>query len=385
MSLMKGPLDTLGILQNERVGSPPFAETAFCRKLCLSGQKRGVPVLIFSPHWIDWGKRLVRGYTYEDQEWKSVTAPIPKLVYDRLTFTNEVQYRKNRAAVARMRLSGTAWLSVGLGGKWDMYRSLSRIDSIKHLLPETSLYSGVKALNDFLHEHQGKAFLKPHSGSKGRSALFIQHLGSSAHADSSSIRGYTIVVKGRDDSNQPFEHNFDRLQTGLHWIHSFINGRKYVLQPYLTLNSPKEEPFDLRTLMQKDETGRWALTGMAVRIGLENGITSNLHGGGHAADAAQYLRAQYGASVSQQLIHDIIQYSECIPEALEARHGRLAELGIDFGIDRSSRIWLLEVNSKPGRAVFEHTGEREAEMHAVERPILYARHVLVRHLRRVCP
>ncbi len=37
-------------------------------------------------------------------------------------------------------------------------------------------------------------------------------------------------------------------------------------------------------------------------------------------------------------------------------------------------MWLLEVNSKPGRTVFRQTGEREAAVKSVENPILYARY-----------
>ncbi|WP_368784377.1 YheC/YheD family protein, partial [Acinetobacter baumannii] len=41
-----------------------------------------------------------------------------------------------------------------------------------------------------------------------------------------------------------------------------------------------------------------------------------------------------------------------LPTFLEQRHGRLVELGIDIGIDRQGKVWLIEVNSKPGRASF---------------------------------
>ena len=102
-------------------------------------------------------------------------------------------------------------------------------------------------------------------------------------------------------------------------------------------------------------------------------------------EAEAFLEEQYGQAEANRLLEEIIAYSHIIPSAIEERHGRLIELGLDYGIDRDKRLWLLEANSKPGRSVFNQTGDREASTLAVEMPILYARHVGVRHHRRVCP
>ncbi|WP_277714094.1 YheC/YheD family protein [Paenibacillus mucilaginosus] len=65
-----------------------------------------------------------------------------------------------------------------------------------------------------------------------------------------------------------------------------------------------------------------------------------------------------------------------LPEALEAGYGRFAELGIDFGVDRDGRLWLLEVNSKPGRSVFTLLGDARAAEAALLRPLQYAASLL---------
>ena len=34
--------------------------------------------------------------------------------------------------------------------------------------------------------------------------------------------------------------------------------------------------------------------------------------------------------------------------------GIIGELGFDFGIDKTGKVWLFEANSKPGRSIFKH-------------------------------
>ncbi|MDT2286965.1 hypothetical protein P7H17_14280 [Paenibacillus larvae] len=58
----------------------------------------------------------------------------------------------------------------------------------------------------------------------------------------------------------------------------------------------------------------------------------------------------------------------------------MAELGIDFGISPDSRIWLLEINSKPGRSAFRQLGNPKIFRKAVANPVRYAA-CLARHSR----
>jgi hypothetical protein len=61
---------------------------------------------------------------------------------------------------------------------------------------------------------------------------------------------------------------------------------------------------------------------------------------------------------------------------LESCHGRLVELGIDFGVDLDGYIWILEVNSKPGRSIFTYLQDDKARNRALENPIRYAKYLL---------
>lgn len=73
----------------------------------------------------------------------------------------------------------------------------------------------------------------------------------------------------------------------------------------------------------------------------------------------------------------IDQLSANIPIHLESHFGRLAELGIDFGVDQQGKVWILEVNSKPGRSSFFKIGDVISARKSIENPIGYARYLLL--------
>ncbi|UHA72420.1 YheC/YheD family endospore coat-associated protein [Paenibacillus sp. 481] len=384
----------LGVLQNESSSAPstdtdtaanahiyPLTEPMYSRKLCMAGHKLGVTVLVFSPLHIDWDNMSVTAYHYHAGGWETRHVALPALVYDRCTYANEMQHYRTKVAMSRMQRAGIRWLGIGLGGKWDIFRSLSTCPDLAPIMPPTTVYKGMKALAEQLNHHDANVFLKPQGGSHGRSTLHVRR----ARADEGQRTMYPLQVRGRNRDNSLVQKGFSTVESGLQWIDHFISKRRYIVQPYLSLTDQEERPFDVRVLMQKNERGQWKFTGMAVRVGCSTSVTSNLHGGGHSVQALPFLIEQFGPSEAERLASTIRHYSKLIPPALEQRHGRLSELGLDFGIDRNAHLWLLEVNSKPGRNVFSQSGERDAALKSVEYPILYARHVMVRHLRRVCP
>jgi hypothetical protein len=157
----------------------------------------------------------------------------------------------------------------------------------------------------------------------------------------------------------------------------WIGNRVYLMQPMLELKGPDGEPFDLRVLMQKDKSGHWTLTGVAARLGAPDSVTANLHGGGTAASAEDVLTRLFGELRGAELAQEVSRMSFLIVARLEQTWGRFAEIGLDFGIDRSGKLWFIEANSKPGRASMRSAG-RDAALAAAGRPLSYARSILLR-------
>lgn len=364
---------TLGIMICPKPGAAlPFAGQRFFRQLTIDGLQLNMQVFVFSPDWIDWPRQSVRGYTYDPLvgEWRHGRFPLPQAVYDRAFYPSHAQMLRHRGLLQRLlQRPGVELLGLGLPGKLDVYAMLAGDRSIANLLPRTERYTGPRALSEWLRVH-GEALLKPHGGSHGKGVVHIRCAG-----------GNRYEAYGRDRKNRAIRRYFSTKRELLDWAHaSLAAGRPFVIQQYLPLVTGADAPFDIRVLVQKNGRGLWRFTGAAARVGAAGGLTSNLHGGGAPCDAETLLRQEYGDARTIKLMQSIRDAALRVPRVLENAHGSLLELGIDFGIDRQGRIWLLEVNSKPGRMSFTRLHDKKARIAAITSPIRYARYVLDRQL-----
>ncbi|MEK3794813.1 YheC/YheD family protein [Paenibacillus sp. FSL R7-0204] len=356
----------LGIMTGRRHGIPPIAEPEFCSHLCRAAPLYELKVLVFHPEDVAADGSYVRGYQWQNGQWEPAQAPAPDILYNRCFYRTPEEKRAASAALSVLTRC-LPW-SRGLPDKWGVYEILRRNPATAALLPETELYSSREALGNMLAGREYGVFLKPRTGSHGKRTLHAVLLGRS--------EGGGVKVRGRDRDNKTFQYVFGTLDEGLDWIGRFIGQHRYIIQPYLHLTGSGGQPFDVRVLMQKNGTGAWTLTGMAVRLGTRGSLTSNLHGGGTAVPTLPFLLDEYGAA-GRDLLEELTLASALLPPLLEESCGRLGELGLDFGIDAGGRLYLLEANTKPGRTVFRLTGDRRAARLAAENPLRYARHLLL--------
>jgi glutathione synthase/RimK-type ligase-like ATP-grasp enzyme len=339
---------------------PPFPEAPFFLQLAQEGHSMGIEVCVFNPQLVNWKTRTVHCWFVENGNWKTAIKPLPSLIYDRCYYHTTEHYLKYKPYVLKLandphiRLLGRA-----LGGKWQTYEILKKNPEIRPYLPQTIFYQTAGDVLAFLQKQQ-TALIKPNGGSHGRGVVAIikQPLGYS--------------VQGRTQANQLFSRQLKNEWNLKRWIQNFIGRTRYIIQPLLPLMTPDQRPFDVRILVQKNEERQWETTGMAVRTGKPNSITSNLHGGGQAVAFKPFLQKHYAKDTIFKIQENIGFLSVIVPSFIEQRHGPLVELGIDVGIEPSGRIWILEVNSKPGRTVFLRTGEIDIRRRAVQLPIRYA-------------
>lgn len=367
-------IGTLGVMVCRRTGSPPFAEKEYLRELCLASSCLGITVFVFFPEDKPDSVKLnhlISGYTYRRGGWEKRNFPVPDIIYDRCLFKNTDETSSAAAFLSDLPYGRWSMWSRGLPGKIRVYNLLKREQCLSPYLPHTLSYNGSESLNQALSLFDGKLFLKPSGGSHGKHTLYVHCTGNEE-----------TVLQGRDRSNSIFKMTLPTCELSS-WVKKFTGRRRFIIQPYLKLTSCAGKPYDVRVLVQKNARGRWATTGMAVRQGPAEGMTSNLHGGGTALPVPSFLESQFSAPVSDNIIACINQLSDLIPPILEGGFGRLGELGIDFGIDCFGKVWLLEVNSKPGRRAFRQTGDIPAAKLSVENPLRYARYLLLRQLRRV--
>ncbi|MNW27502.1 Endospore coat-associated protein YheD [compost metagenome] len=364
------PHRMLGIIVNRGTGSPPIAEAIFCRRLCQSGRRYGLTVLIFTADGIEPQHGSVSGYTYRDKRWVRSRTSLPHLIYDRQSGSE----RRSSSRLLLQRLAEQTarplrYWSRGLPGKWHVYKKLATDHRLRPVLPPTLPYHGGRLLHDKLLQ-QPRLFLKPQAGTHGKGVLAVM----------SSPDGMYLSVAGRNHRNQSFCLRFQDRDTAIDWVDEYVAGQRYIVQPFLDLAGRKGRPFDVRALVQKNRAGVWTLTGLVVREGSSpEGLTSNLHGGGSAHPALAYLKGLFGPEAAATLVQELETLALKLPHLLEAHYGSLGELGIDFGVDTSRRIWLLEVNSRPGRSAFFRLEDLTSARQSIYRPLQYARYLIGKH------
>jgi glutathione synthase/RimK-type ligase-like ATP-grasp enzyme len=357
----------LGILVSyNSYSTPPFSEKGFFKCLTIYGEKLGIDVTVFSPTGILWSQNKIIGYRYhtKTKTWKKGIYSIPSLLYDRIFCSSKGQLQRLNPPIQRLvKENKTMLLGRGLPGKWKVYHMYKDVESLQTFLPETMNFSLNKSWKAKLIQYQS-LFFKPASGSHGKGVI------------KATISSSAVNVQGRTFSNQLFSKNFRTYGSFELWLQKFIGGRSYIIQPYLHLNTKNGIPFDIRILVQKNQYGQWEETGRVVRTGKQMGLTSNLHGGGTAVEANAFLNQHFSKQQVNDINQQLTSISSELPQSLEDKHGPLIELGIDIGIDRQGKVWILEANSKPGRKSFHLAKNRKVHLNAILAPLRYTNYVV---------
>ncbi|MEV5025946.1 YheC/YheD family protein [Paenibacillus sp. LPE1-1-1.1] len=365
---MQTRLVILGIvvasIAHDRDSKPVLPEPSFYGALSAAGKQLGIDVYVFAADGLQLHSEQLFGYRSGQAGFTRQPVPLPDIVYDRCFFTGAGQRLDCRRMLSKLaRLKPYRLLNGTLPAKLEVYEALKEHSVLAKHLPHTQPLADAAQLLKLADHFRGGVILKPSSGMQGRGIV---------HVARCPLERSTLV-KGRSRQNRSFTAAFTEDRAFKQWIMDFVKHTPYLIQPYLELSGEDNKPFDVRVLIQKDEKSSWSVSGAALRTGQAGTLTSNLHGGGLAYPAAQLLSAKFGKFKSERLLEQFHTISKQTAERLENNFGRLAELGLDYGIDKSGRLWLLEANSKPGRSSFQIIGDQEAERLSIERPLLYAR------------
>jgi len=159
-------------------------------------------------------------------------------------------------------------------------------------------------------------------------------------------------------------------------LYKFIFSNKfrhrYILQQGINLIEYKQCPVDFRVHMHKDNNDKWQIVAIGAKAAGKGSVTTHLRTGGQLINADQYLSLmfkEYALTIKEKINASSILIAETVESNLREP---LGELGLDIGVDKNNRIWLFEVNSKPGRSIFKHPSLKTARAESNKRLIEYA-------------
>lgn len=361
-TLALGPF--VGILALRSRRSPRYGEhEPFFRSLTRMGPKLGVGAYVFSPRDVDWERRQVYGYAYVGSwpqgRWRRSVYPFPDVVYDRVQTRKAEQSPAFAAFRARLARSVPRWFNqLGFFDKWRMHTALAQNERLRRYLPETTLYRGPADLARFLDKY-GVVYVKPAGGSLGLGIVRVQR--TSGGFVASHQPGETMLM-----------HRASSVAGIARIVERLVRRGPFIVQQGLPLARWRGRVFDVRVLMQRTTGGRWALTKMFSRIAPVGSFTANLTRGGEGCRIDLLLRRVYGrrhAAIQRALRESGLELAREIERTIP---GVVGELGLDLGLDRRGRIWLIEVNSKPFLQMTREAGSIRTLSLSVQRPLRFA-------------
>ncbi|HWO94817.1 MAG TPA: YheC/YheD family protein [Bacillus sp. (in: firmicutes)] len=340
----------------------PRQEHLYVTEIAKRAHEYGIICYRFTPFCIHPEDELVHGEKYDasTNDWKKDDFPIPSFIYDRCYYKHDSLSKRAKPIVQWLKMSPlTTFLGHGLPSKSEVYETLSKHTILSPYIPKTEKAdSSLHILQTLLKEKA--VLLKPDNGSQGRGIMVLSFYNN--HLKVQSQTGQDL-----SELSFPDEASFHK------WVTKRLERGSFLIQPFLNIHNYTGKPFDIRILLQKEAQGSWIEAGRGIRQAQSGQILTNVS---HGAAITSFDEGLYGFSPSQKrfIEEEINSIVTLIPSALEIAFSPLFELGIDICIDRRGAIWILDMNSKPGRKIVLSTSpEKEEELY--RRPLAYCRYL----------
>lgn len=299
--------------------------------------ERGVFVYLFNPGKISRRRNNIHGLTYLKGEWKWGLFPWPDIIYNRIRF-RKIEGSKRMIKLINQLSNDerTYFFNSRFLNKREVYEALMTNNETSFMLPETRMFSRSN-LKDLLSKHS-ELFAKPIGGSIGRGIFKIKTLAPNRYS-LAQASSYAPSWKGPYSFNMLYQHLVNR----------YVSPNNYLLQQAINLAVYKSRVFDLRGQVQKNNEGKWILTGVAVRVAGKNRFVTHIPNGGRAAVFTDVINNVFpDQEIRQKISQQLKTIVNTVPQTLEKQlELNLGILTMDLGLDTEGRIWILELNSKP--------------------------------------
>ena len=284
-----------------------------------AAKAEGVEVLYFSPGAVDFEKGVINGYQYDDGKWNNIVSYYPDVIYNTNSFSGDRQMSAVEALHQKI-----PFTSHSIGSKVTVYRNLMNYKKYAPYLVPSEKVLSAEHFFAFLEKH-AEVVLKPSWGHQGMDVCHIKKEGQDAGKMAAFIQ--------------------DKIEK-----------EEYIVQPYINCRTKAGVPYDLRLHVQKGREGKWVNPTIYPRISASGSIVCNIGQGGYTSELSGFLKREFGAHY-----YDIQKYVELFSLQL-ARHmdeiqkelydEEIDELGIDIGLDENQKIFIYEVNWRPGHPPF---------------------------------
>ncbi|MDA1476044.1 YheC/YheD family endospore coat-associated protein [Bacillus changyiensis] len=324
---------TLGFMSLSHQHEKDYAE-----ELAIRASNDGIRFIRFTPLDITPGSTQIKAHSYHPKsaQWNEIKCEIPDWIYDRCFYGKDQRSRKAKPIVEWLKkYPKTSFLGYGLPDKWTVFKTLKTNSIVQAYLPLTTI---AKSGQDILRRlaKEKSCVLKP-AYSGGRGIIYLE------------MTGKTVKASYQVGKHKQLK-SFSKQASFETWCKKILQHR-YLLQSYLDIQDQEGYPCDIRLLLQKNSSDEWKLAGKTVRRSYQHALLTNTTG---TAEAMSFENWLLSIPKKRQtiLLDDLNTIHQAVPSTLEAEHGRLFELGLDICLTKDGKVWLIDVNSKPGKKTF---------------------------------
>lgn len=289
----------------------------------------GTELLYFSPKKVNFDTKKINGYIYKNGKWVQISSRFPDVIYN----AGSPEVLNHSIKIIKKLKKEIPFTTHSIGNKIIVHNRLFKDGEFsKYLIPSQIIYSQRQFMQFFMRYH--KVVLKPVNGHKGQ--------------------GITLIEKVKDDYFVQIlsEKKILTHKELLRFINLKIREELYLVQQYINSKTKSGNSYDFRLHTQKNEVGEWVITAIYPRIGPSGSIVSNISSGGFTNYLEPFLKQEFGDNyfnIKRYLEHFSLQLAKKMDDIqLKNYNETIDELGIDVGLDESKKIWIYEINWRPG-------------------------------------
>ncbi|MCC3375423.1 YheC/YheD family protein [Cohnella sp. REN36] len=134
--------------------------------------------------------------------------------------------------------------------------------------------------------------------------------------------------------------------------------KRYLAQKDISLLRHRGRPFDVRVMLQRGARREWTVTGIVGRLAGPRKIVTNYHSGGKPMQVAELLASSMSRTEREVCVNRMKSLSLRIGKRMSRSFPRFRAFGIDLGLDRNRKPWIIEVNSKPDKSIFRALADK---------------------------
>lgn len=303
------------------------------------------------PSSINWSSKKIYGLHYSNKRLQTKWFPFPGAVYNRRYGVDRQLLRRIEDIIGRNR----CFNHVNHFDKGIIYQLLSKTE-LNDNLPLTIPYKESNIA--VLLEKYGTLYLKPTLGNRGEGVYRVHKAETEEICVSENYFVSSFATK-----------DFDIVSTKLQ---EMTREKEYIVQQGISFTQVNRKNFDIRVLVQKNDTGLWGATNFISRTAYSGCFNTSVCDS--IAPSKQVLESFLLTGSAKNLLDRVATLSLKCARLLE-RVGtyHLGELSVDFGLDYEGKLWIIEVNGNPQRTLYK---ELENYQDVYRNPIGYAQFLM---------